>query len=75
VPATWQRSPLFQVLDEFTTGLPWGGKKLRGDERHPSIEIAVSVHFQDFFFPFFLAAFFFFGMTLTSLRCGVQDRT
>jgi hypothetical protein len=36
---------------------------LRGDDRHPSLELAEPQgHFFAFFFPFFFAAFFFFGM-------------
>jgi hypothetical protein len=51
-------------------------KKLRGDERHPSHYGAVPQgHFFPFFFPFFLAAFFFFGMIphLLSLWRSVSD--
>jgi hypothetical protein len=67
----------------FTPASREGGdyhtKKLRGDERHPSQELAVPQgHFFAFFFPFFFAAFFFFGMTphpLSLWRSGSDVRS
>ena len=39
-------------------------KKLRGDDRHPSKDVSeADSYLFDFFFPFFLAAFFFLAMT------------
>jgi len=39
-------------------------KKKRGDDRHPSQDLSEAGSYRfDFFFPFFLAAFFFLAMT------------
>jgi len=50
---------------------------LRGDDRHPSRDVSEADSYRfDFFFPFFLAAFFFLAMTphlLSTWRSGAAE--